>query len=853
VSKTGAPTRVTVLKPLGLMSTPNPYGQYPAGSLSDATNVAMRRPGELSNVPAGNNYTPYAAAVNGDVIYHLAPVDQSHIFGVVKSASNTWKIYESQPGGTVNTCTLPSATMSTTAAFVDSRVGSTRSRSRLLINSARGVMVGDSMTPSSSGDRTFRWSGLPQPTAQIINLVPTAGAAIPTTTMVAYSMVITREFADGYIVKGVPSVPYKFLNSDVSNTIEVGIRISFGFQAGVAAGDFIEVYRTDGLETTVLSTDPGSTFKLIGKVALTSTDISNGNIIYTDKTIMSAPYFTTSGRELYTNPYQEGSTQENRQPDVCRSIATFKGFTFYGNLTERAQYQFSVPGGMFDIPNVTADNYARLNGIGRRQGLGTWSIGGTVISGISATHMQGLVVGQLVAAPLVTGPAQSTISAVGASSITVTPGVFISAGAAANFIVYDQLEVNGVTNLAYLAYSFPAFFDLSVPGLEVHANQAVGVSFPPSSAAQIDTGYVFTYEAIRPVGVTPGDSSGTSQLRLRATNGANYSPPLPDITAAVKTIDPVTTPNLVRWSKDSEPEHVPDVNDTQVGSGQIISMVGTKDALWIACSDGIYRLSGDGGVWRVDIVSPGVVLCGPRCMVNLRDQVFAYTDYGFGAVTDSGFVPISHNLLRDIFPGVPFSENSAMCMGIYGAEMEVYIHRTLTDYLWVYNANTSAFTRVLDASTHLTNFTAMALLENPTSGSQVPVFALAESAVDPAIITWDSTTASPAMAATYWPFYSPDPATNKQWMDMTYMFHQQAVGYSLLPATGGLSYASTVPLVAAQGGIDASCTVGISRRDGIAPKIIPGFAISGISSNAVLFYGISVRYVLLTIQQGVKQ
>src|SRR5512143_1761156 len=58
--------REVIVRPRGLVTSPNKYGQYPAGAMSTCRNVALRDPGVITSLPArrsfqadmmGNGYT----------------------------------------------------------------------------------------------------------------------------------------------------------------------------------------------------------------------------------------------------------------------------------------------------------------------------------------------------------------------------------------------------------------------------------------------------------------------------------------------------------------------------------------------------------------------------------------------------------------------------------------------------------------------------------------------------------------------------------------------------------------------------------------------------------------------------
>lgn len=834
--------RRDLVKPLGLRTQPNPYGQMPEGALSDARNCVMRDIGTIEAAPSSSDFTLITPSPTNDQVRLLMPLDAGHVFSFTETSGGVWSVCEGVPGGTQNAAPLPSG-VSTTSLFPRTRVNATRSRDRMLVNSTRGAVVGDSMAPTNSTERTLRWAGLPQPGLPVVSF-SSSGAVIPANTMVAYCTVLVREFGDGYVIQSVPSPANKFVTvSGVTATLFCPLNVGAGH---VVAGDYIELYRTDGLTTTSTASDPGYTFKLIARKQLTSTDITNSEVVIVDSQQLVSPYFTTSGRELYTNPGQEGELAGNRQPDVSGAVATWRGYTFYGNITERAQWVMSVPGGINDFL-IMADPARRLYGVGYRVIAGSTSIGSPTITGVSAADIVGVKPGQYWNDTLTTFPAGTTVVSVGATTITLSANALLAGALPAFAGVSDKLEINGVG----IAVESASNFVYTIGPYEVQANQTIN-----NSTGGDNVGLTLVIENAHVYGRTP---SGLQTITVRGTNGANYSPPIPEYNQTVQTFTPITTPNLYRWSKDSEPEAVPSANEGLAGSADIVAFTPTKDALWITCTDGALRLSGDTAPWRLDVVAPQCVPCSPKSIVNLRDVPYANTNLGFGALTPAGFVPISNDVLKQQFPGQPFSETDAsFFVGKNESDGEVLIYQGTLDAekVYVYNAITNAFTYLAYTTAHFQNFTCFAWQDYTADGSpSCTLFGVSEVGSDPAYFRWKSSFASAnhlPMQVQYLPVYLKEPMRSKQWIDMTFVFSRAAagVGYTVYGIVAGDTFTQSpgVPILA-RGGTEAYATVGIPRRYAIDTKITPGLFSSNTGSARVVLYGISLRYVALTAQQ----
>lgn len=108
------------------------------------------------------------------------------------------------------------------------------------------------------------------------------------------------------------------------------------------AGWWIEIHRT--FLSADQNTEPGDFFYKVARYTLTSTDITNGYITFTD----------TRGddflqEELYTNAgTREGQAGANDRPPFSLFLSAFRGHTFYGNI--RREHEATVQ--LLDVAGV---------------------------------------------------------------------------------------------------------------------------------------------------------------------------------------------------------------------------------------------------------------------------------------------------------------------------------------------------------------------------------------------------------------------------------------------------------------------------------------------------------------------
>jgi hypothetical protein len=357
--------------------------------------------------------------------------------------------------------------------------------------------------------------------------------------------------------------------------------------------------------------------------------------------------------------------------------------------------------------------------------------------------------------------------------------------------------------------------------------------------------------------VEPVRPSTSTTITVRATNGANYSPVLPEISSTVATYSQTPRKNFLVWSNDNQPEHVPTSNSTFVGSGEIVSMVGARDALWIFCTDGLYRLSGTGGQWDLHPVDPTCIISGPQCAGVLNDTVYAYTNKGLVAITDAGVEHISQGILNDLLPGPSYVETAKLQLCVDENNDEVYLliqsatlgsASTLYCYSQVYKRwSTITFSDM--------RVTYMAYIRYPaTAGADgYPVLAWSQQdSAPPFYALWDSasgTNLKPTVLLQ--PFYGDDPWLLKQWIDATWICDIACADNAVVSTFNNTTTYGTSTLVSHL--TDSRATFGVPRSCAIRAALSPGLKMTTTPALPLVIKGVSLRHKLLTRQQESRQ
>ena len=846
-----AAPRLTTLAIKGLVTTPNEYGVYPEGSCQVLENWRAEALNQWTVIR--NRFQIIQSGVTNDRIKRVVALSPG-VFITIQSnaAGTTWSIYRNGDSANSFTVKLPltlTSLFNAAAGYINPLVA----RSKLFINSLKGVVVLDNLAPANAGERNFRAAGLSQPT--YFSYQPSTGDAIPNNTVVSYTVLVRRTSADGYSIVSAPMIPLRVLNA-TGGAREFTITVSWALDAVGATGgeyvvgDVLELYRSSGLSSTNYDADPGTSMRLVASRELTSADCSLRRAGLTDRQPMASPLFETSGAEIYTSPYQDGSLGANLQPPICKTMAQWGDYTFYGNITDEPSWLMDVPAGVFDSGASAVTAWVRKNGIGLRRLSGvSFSIGSPTVTGVSAADIVGIVPGQ-VAWSGVGWATGVKVIAVGATTITMASNA-VANGAATVMGIADVLEINGVEKP--ISRIVDVVTDDSLTGSYLFNDMAYFPSetLPTGGYSSLDyaVGVTILFRPKR-IGIYP-------TLSIRASNGANYSPALPEISATAKVFSRTERPNFWQWSKQGQPEHVPTANTNRTGSGALIRFLPTTDCIWMLCTDGAYRVSGEAGVWRADLIDPTFVPVGPDACCVLNDVVYAYTPRGVCSLAGVATSLITRGVLDAEFPGQPFTETALIhlyanpvteeIMVIFeaaaqGGAATVYLYSTLykqwSTIVFSDNAITAA-APVASATAGIPNYT---------------VFGAQTSGGPPKTFSWDDKGIAlqalrPLPAFTLQPFYAGDPLVLKRWIDVTWIFNNVQLT-TVAQGVNGESTSQTQAQLFSSNSIDARASMGVSRRGAIGESIrVSGFVYCSLSDIPPVLKGLSLRYVPLTTQQ----
>lgn len=809
--------REYVHKPLGLITVPNKYGVYGAGALSTARNVCMRDEGVLTSMPATRAYRSDVTS-SGYTLRKLYAAGSSLL--AIGDNAGAWQARWITASASTAITTTPAGGTTTTFDTAKTHVASARSR-YFVTSLSNGVLALD-----SEGDTTVRSAGLrPLVFAQYQALT---GQAVLSLSSASYRLVLRRIQSDGYELMSPPSHSWTYYNQFGSDQL---VRLAFTIPAsgGIIAGDLVDVFRTKNVSGTA---SPGDTYYLAYTYTITSTDITNGYILTDDNIADNA-----LGEELYTNPGRPvprivgvGGSYVNDPPGFATDAWQFKGRTFYAAQKLNSFKKLHINGRFGD---VTATN-DRAAGIGTRTVVGDTTNGNPTLANVSAADLVGIKVGQSRA------NSGGTITSIGATSITFNTN-FTSTVVGTTITIYDRIEVNGVNGImgSFALFVGQADYFLGAPNTALPLERSVFYKDSNQDA------YVVSDTPAFYGGLTSQDAYGVDielvqgfygdgTLTVRATNGANYSPPIAEIGSTATNGDSDERFNRLQWSKPDQPESVPPQQELLYGNGVHYRGIPTLDATWLFASDGLWRLSGDDDEYRVDPIDPQLVLAGRNAVAKLGERIYAYTERGLVRISDAGGVErIAEKIIQDRIPGAAYADTWDTFVAADEMHREIWLSfrsgGSTTSY--VFNEVTGAFVDVVD-----TEWSAMEYAPYLRS----LVIGAVDSTPDVKYFEADtSTTRMSGADVRFQPFTGGDAFALKEWQDVNFIFEGVGSTMSLTPRFGSTNYnARTV----AASTVESRVRVAVPRNaPALAARLTPGFTFaSGGTSNLWSLRGISV-------------
>jgi len=247
---------------------------------------------------------------------------------------------------------------------------------------------------------------------------------------------------------------------------------------------------------------------------------------------------------------------------------------------------------------------------------------------------------------------------------------------------YDSVQINGSSFTLKTADDLASTILINVDDLNRVNPDTPGNKTTPA------TGFGFRY-----------DYAGAGDFTIRASNGANYQPPLPTLAQTAESVTRPRRKNGMAWTEKGQPEAVTQYGVTS--NGTVYGAVATSQGMAIFTSEGIYFLTGTGGSssagfdWANNRVDSQTMLRGPKACCRLGDMVYAATNNGLVSIDGGGAVKeISTSALGLVGVSLAFNQNDRTELVADEQTGDVYCCFDGTNYPYVYSTRWNKWSRV---------------------------------------------------------------------------------------------------------------------------------------------------------------
>lgn len=429
-------------------------------------------------------------------------------------------------------------------------------------------------------------------------------------------------------------------------------KLEFTLPSGVDTTFLYRLYRTDPSISNDVEPDE-STLQLIDESNITSTNISNGYIQFTD-TIDDL--FKTG--YLYTNPNTgEGILEANFPPPISRDIALFKNHLFFAYPTTF----YSLDLGLIRSSASTFVNndYIDLLQIDylKTAIASTWQSGTTVRYSLSSVTF--LQVGQYVNFIGFINSANNgkfIITAIGVNYIDCTNAGRTDASLNESSVSANAYPLRRYTAAAANSYNTAVGgnFLLSTSSASISSNidstaRSICKCINRDTYSNIYASYTSTSQSLVGKMFFYGRII-TNSFALQASSstvGSNFDPTFPTSGTDLTVIGTNSVyPNGLYISKPNEYEAVPLTSFILIGSKDypIQRIMPLKNSLIILKSDGIFSLRGTGrSNFTVTPLDTTAKINATESVVELNGNLYACTNQGVVSISETSVALVSRN------------------------------------------------------------------------------------------------------------------------------------------------------------------------------------------------------------------
>lgn len=720
------------IKIRGLYTNPNNFSEVPQGALSVADNVVINRESVLQTRNGHGLYnTELSEAISKLFVYRKGLI-LSYGDKLAYDSNGTWVDYAG-----------------TYIAPEGYKINSAESNRNFYFTTANGIYKLDAY---NSGTNPIP-AGAPPALdgSAVLNSAPTGTATNPQN-QYAYRIVWGYKDKNNNLILSAPSQRIIVINNDAVQ--QRNVDITFTIPVGIDKEWFYQLYRSGASGGVTI--EPDDELQLVYEDNPTQTEINNLEITVTDVTPNDL-----RGVSLYTSPSQQGISNANYQPPFATSMTVFKNQLFYANCKSKARSTvklISVDGPSFgyvskdcntdSTTTTTTINASNTDGIrvGMRVVGNNFAANTFVTSIVDSTHFTTNIPATssgnttlelqdyfaIDNLKLFCGSTQNnntnTFELVNSGSVGFNIG-----STALNLV---KLINNSTTNNKFYALYQSGYNDL--PGKILieervfsdnifNMTSSNGRSFSPILSLQNNfttTAGATTIITSDNHGLSNGDFIYISAIdtdeipkdfyEVTVINTNTFTIDLETITNTsgywVNDNEAILSDNdqkinRIYISKPQQPEAVPLLNYIDVGSADepIIKVVALRDSVFIFKREAIYRLSGDNpSNFFVDVLDNTVSVRSSETITPFNNQVFAFSNQGIIAVSDSGVAvmsrPIENTLLELSSESYTNFDSASFAVSFESDRQYMFFtvseeEDTFATQAFVFNAFTNSWTR----------------------------------------------------------------------------------------------------------------------------------------------------------------
>lgn len=246
----------------------------------------------------------------------------------------------------------------------------------------------------------------------------------------------------------------------------------------------------------------------------------------------------------------------------------------------------------------------------------------------------------------------------------------LSVGGSAGVVVNDTITVDGLVYTAKAATNISSReFKVFTTGSAAQNNDDTAKELVKVINQHTGNTTVYAYYMS---GYT--DLSGQMLIEKRVISGSSFSVTTSRATAFDLndgTSSNNDFPNGIMWSKIQQPEHVPISHLELIGSrsAPIRRIIALRDSLFILKDDGVFRITGDNGSWRSELIDSSTKIVAPESAVVLNNQIYCLSDQGVVAISDVG-VQVMSRQIEDQINGLTGQSLNAVKQYSFGMSYE---------------------------------------------------------------------------------------------------------------------------------------------------------------------------------------